>query len=154
MKLGTWHVTEHFPGSRATGARLASDCSAHDWRVMKVTPTLYDASEYHACVDPLHRNVWPVRVGGTSDADRVVGYLTEHITVTLDLPTPPETRWSWKFDDAEANALTIDEDLRVSRGRYNTWRRAFDVFVHLHQLAAALRAGEAQLTAERARKGE
>lgn len=117
---------------------------------VSLTPQLRPTTEYRACVDPLHRNVWPVRVG---DDETPIGYLTEHITVTFDVPQPPEVRWSWKFDDAEASRLAIDGDLRESRGRYRTWRTALDAFVTLHQLAVALRFEEARETAERARKG-
>lgn len=97
--------------------------------------TMKDASAYRADVDPLHRNVWPIRVG---DDETVIGYLTEHITVTLDTPQPPEVRWSWKFDDAEASRLAIDEGLVASRGRYDTWRTALDVFITLHQQASGV----------------
>lgn len=111
----------------------------------------HPATEYEACVDPLHRNTWPIRIKGD---DTVIGYLHEHITVTLDLPNPPVTRWSWVFEDAEGNRLMIDDALRASRGRYRTWRAALDVFVNMHQLAVSLRVAEAHLAAERARKGE
>lgn len=112
----------------------------------------HDATEYKACVDPLHRNTWPIRIDGD---ETVIGYLTEHITVSFDGPPPPAmTRWSWAFEDVEGNRLGIDDTLRASRGRYRTWRAALDVFVNMHQLAVSLRVAEAHLTAERARKGE
>ena len=92
--------------------------------------------EYHADVDPLHRNVWPVRVG---DDKAAIGYLTEHITVQLDGVTPPVTRWSWRFDDVEAERLGLDEVLRFSRGQYTTWGDALQSLARLHQVAVALR---------------
>lgn len=119
-----------------------------------MTTQLHPATDYRADVDPLHRNVWPVRIG---DNPTVIGYLHEHITVTLDLPEPPEppeTRWSWVFEDAEGDRLGVDESLRASRGRYRSWRSALTTFTQMHQLAVSLRAAEAHLAAERARKGE
>ena len=113
--------------------------------------TLQSATDYRACVDPLHRNVWPVRIG---DDETVIGYLTEHITVTLDLPEPPVTRWTWKFDDAEADALRVDEDLRASRASYRSWSGALNVFTTMHQLAVASREVEWNAAAERVGKGE
>lgn len=116
-----------------------------------MTTQLHPADDYQACVDPLHRNVWPVRIAGD---DTVIGYLHEHITVTLDLPEPPETRWSWVFEDAEGDRLRVDESLRASRGRYRSWRSALTTFTQMHQLAVSLRVAEAHLAVERARKGE
>lgn len=112
---------------------------------------LRPATDYRADVDPLHRNVWPVRVG---DDDTVIGYLHEHITVTFDLPEPTETRWSWVFEDREGDALRVDESLRASRGRYRTWRAALSSFTHMHQLAVSLREAEWNQSSERAGKGE
>lgn len=116
------------------------------------TTGFHPTTDYRACVDPLHRNTWPVRIG---DDETVIGYLTEHITVTLDLPQPPVNQWSWKFDDAEADRLRIEEDLRHSRiPRYRSWRRALEVFASMHQLASSLRSAEDYLAAERAKRGE
>ena len=88
--------------------------------------------DYRACVDPLHRNTWPVRVG---DDTTVIGTLTEHITVNMDDTQPPHVRWSWRYADAEAERLRLDEDLRFSRARFHTWREALERFALLHQLA-------------------
>lgn len=117
-----------------------------------MTIEFHPATDYQACVDPLHRSTWPVRIDGGGDA--VIGYLTEHTTVTFDRDAPPVTHWTWKFSDAEANELQVDEDLRASRGHYRSWQGALRTFASMHQLAAALRQAEAHLTAERARKGE
>lgn len=101
-----------------------------------MTTTIHDASEYRACVDPLHRNTWPIRIGND---ETVVGNLTEHITVNFDGDTPPIVRWTWAFDDAEANALHLAPVLRSSRDQYLTWRDALHRFTRMHQLAVALR---------------
>lgn len=118
-----------------------------------MTTGFHPVTAYRACVDPLHRNVWPVRVAEGDNAP-VIGYLTEHITVTLDLPNPPASQWSWKFDDAEADRLRVEEDFRFSRGRYRSWRAALNVFASMHQLVTSLRDAEAHLAAERARGSE
>lgn len=114
-----------------------------------MTTQLHPATDYRACVDPLHRNVWPVRVDEGDDAP-VIGYLHEHITVALDGTAPPVTRWSWVFEDAEGDALHLDQSSRASRARYATWRKALEVFTVAHQLTVALRADEAR----RAQVGE
>lgn len=100
---------------------------------------LQPAEAYRACVDPLHRNTWPIRVG---DDETVIGYLTEHITVALDGAEPPVTRWSWTLDNAEGERLDVDVSLRRGKPKYQTWQGALDVFVILHQLAVALRSAE------------
>lgn len=118
-----------------------------------MTTKFHPVTDYRACVDPLHRNTWPVRVELGNDAP-VIGNLTEHITVNFDGDTPPHVRWSWAFDGAEADRLGIDEDLRASRGRYRSWRSALEQLAQLHQLAVALRAAEEYRAARRATGGE
>lgn len=103
-----------------------------------MTAAVQPASAYRACVDPLHRNVWPVRVGEACDndaSDPVIGYLTEHITVNLDGAEPPHVAWSWEFNDAEADRLKLDPELHRSPARYPTWRDALETFVGIHRLA-------------------
>lgn len=118
-----------------------------------MTTNVRPDTAYRACIDPLHRNTWPVRVEEGDDAP-VIGYLTEHITVNMDGNTAPHVRWSWVFEDAEGDRLRVDETLRASRGRYRTWRTALDAFAHMHQLATSLRDAEAHLAAQLAKRGE
>ena len=118
-----------------------------------MTTEFHPTTAYRACVDPLHRNIWPVRVEEGDDAP-VIGYLTEHITVNLDGTLPPHVDWSWKFDGAEANELRVHVDLRYSLRRYPTWRKALAQFASIHQLATALRQHEAYVAVERAKAGE
>ena len=108
------------------------------------------ATDYEAHVDPLHRNTWPIRLTGD---ETVIGHLTEHITVALDGTALQITRWSWAFEDAEANALRVPADARSSGG-HRTWQGALDAFANTHQLAVALREANWNASAELPRRGE
>lgn len=95
--------------------------------------TMKDASAYRAEVDPLHRDVWPIRVG---DDPRVLGYLTEHITVAFDGTEPAHVRWSWALDDAEADRVEFYPGVK-SRAVYASWRQALNAFAAVHAVLAA-----------------
>lgn len=95
--------------------------------------TITDTGAYRAEVDPLHRNTWPVR---WSDDPRVLGFLTEHITVAFDGTEPAHVRWSWTLDDAEADRVEFYPGL-TSRAVYASWRDALNAFAAVHAVLDA-----------------
>lgn len=87
-----------------------------------------DSTEYAMKIDPLHRNVWPV-----TWRDREIGQVIEHITVTLDLPEPPRTVWSWKLylDPGDRG------DTLASRPRFATHGEALASLARVHRATLA-----------------
>lgn len=102
---------------------------------------------YQMEIDPLHRNVWPVRW----DYDgRVIGEVIEHITVAFDGGAAPHVDWSWKLDDTEALRLGKHWAAESqSTLRYRSHRSAFAAFTSIHRSSVDSAKLTAKLFAER-----